>query len=145
MRRDAGCRQRNPTNASAQAGHGKGQRHTLHWALDEATPHPFSNACMDYFVNLPRSEQAPASCRTGALLLYIAVEAAEGFKSLLGQFNVGGIDHIGFVRSARGAPQLTAVEHCQYLVDVDVQRLGCLFNGEVLVVAASHISLPVGL
>lgn len=47
--------------------------------------------------------------------------------------------------AARGAPELTAVEHCQYLVNVDVQCLGCLFNGAVLMVAASHIALPVGL
>lgn len=79
------------------------------------------------------------------LLLYVAVEVTEGSKPLLGQFDVGGTDHIRLVGSARGAPQLTAVEHCQYLVDVDVQRFGCLFNREVSVVAANHISLPVGL
>lgn len=79
-----------------------------------------------------------------ALLLYVAVEPAEGFKPFPCQFYIGGIDQARLAGSARGAPQLPAVEHCHDLVDVDFQRLGCLFNREVVMVAAGHISLPIG-
>lgn len=44
-----------------------------------------------------------------ALLLYVALQVAEGFKPLLGKFDIGGVQQVPLVGSAGGAPQLAAV------------------------------------